>query len=47
MLETYLWIFVNDVQNNWAGLLLLAKFVYNNSIYSMIKELPFAVVYKD
>ncbi len=47
MLKTYLQIFVNDVQDDWAGLLLLAEFAYNNSVHSATKESPFAVVYKD
>ncbi len=47
MLETYLQIFINDVQDDWAGLLLLAKFVYNNNVHSVTKESLFAVVYKD
>jgi transposase InsO family protein len=33
-LETYLRIFVNDQQDNWASLLPLAEFAYNNSKHS-------------
>ena len=47
MLETYLRIFVNDTQDNWAGLLPLAEFAYNNSIHSATGVTPFSVVYHD
>ena len=46
-LETYLRIFVNDEQDNWASLLLLAEFAYNNSVHSATSLTPFLVVYKD
>lgn len=29
-METYLWAFINFEKDNWARLLLIAKFVYNN-----------------
>ena len=29
-MEVYLQVFVNFEQNNWAKLLLMAEFVYNN-----------------
>jgi hypothetical protein len=46
-LETYLRIFVNDEQDNWASLLPLAEFAYNNSVHSATGLTPFSVVYKD
>ena len=46
-LETYLRIFVNNQQDNWASLLLLVEFAYNNSKYSATRMSPFRVVYKD
>ena len=46
-LETYLRIFVNDQQDNWASLLLLAEFAYNNSKHSTTGMSPFITVYKD
>lgn len=45
-LETYLRIFVNNEQDNWASLLPLAEFAYNNSTHSATKVTPFSVVYK-
>ena len=30
-MEVYLWVFVNFEQNNWARLLSMAKFAYNNA----------------
>ena len=30
-MEAYLWAFVNFEQNDWAWLLLMAKFAYNNA----------------
>ena len=30
-MEAYLWAFVNFKQNNWAKLLSMAKFAYNNA----------------
>ena len=46
-LETYLRIFANDEQDNWASLLPLAEFAYNNSVHSATNLTPFLVVYKD
>jgi transposase InsO family protein len=46
-LETYLRIFANDEQDNWASLLPLAEFAYNNSVHSATNLTPFSVVYKD
>ena len=44
-LETYLRIFVNDEQDNWASLLPLAEFAYNNSVHSATGLAPFSIVY--
>ena len=44
-LETYLKIFVNDQQDNWASLLPLAEFAYNNSKHSATGMSPFTIVY--
>ena len=30
-MEAYLWVFINFEQNNWARLLLIAEFAYNNA----------------
>jgi transposase InsO family protein len=46
-LKTYLRIFVNDQQDNWASLLPLAEFAYNNSKHSATGMSPFTMVYKD
>jgi hypothetical protein len=46
-LETYLRIFANDAQDNWAALLPLAEFAYNNSIHSATGMTPFSAVYSD
>ena len=40
-LETYIRMFDNDEQDNWALLLLIIKFVYNNSIYSVTEYTSF------
>ena len=40
-LEQYLRIFVNQQQDNWADLLPLAKFQYNNHIHSATQHPPF------
>lgn len=29
-MEAYFWVFINFKQNNWARLLLIAEFIYNN-----------------
>ncbi len=31
MMEAYLWTFDNSEQNDWARLLLIAEFAYNNA----------------
>lgn len=40
-LEQYLRLYVNDRQNDWAQLLPLAEFAYNNSEQSSSKQTPF------
>ena len=44
-IETYLCAFVDWEQDNWAGLLPIAKFAYNNSITIGNKMLPFSANY--
>jgi len=44
-LETNLRIFCNENQDNWAQLLPLAEFAYNNSIHSVTQETPFYLMY--
>ena len=39
-------MFYNEKQSNWVGLLLLAKFAYNNAKYSKIGVSPFYTYYK-
>jgi len=33
-LDQYLWVFVNERQDDWYDLLSLAKFQYNNHVYA-------------
>ena len=40
-LEQYLWIFVNQRQDDWTDLLPLAEFQYNNHIHSSTQQPPF------
>ena len=40
-LEQYLWLFINQRQDNWVGLLLLAEFQYNNHVHSATQQPPF------
>jgi transposase InsO family protein len=40
-LEQYLRLFVNQRQDDWAGLLPLAEFQYNNHIHSSTQHQPF------
>ena len=40
-LEQNLWLFVNQCQDNWADLLPLAEFQYNNHIHSSTQHPPF------
>ena len=40
-IETYLWAFVNFEQNNWARLLLMAEYTYNNAQNASTGHTPF------
>ena len=40
-LEQYLRLFVNERQDDWDELLLLAEFQYNNHIHSTTQQTPF------
>ena len=40
-LEQYLWLFMNQGQDDWVGLLPFAEFQYNNHIHSTTQQLPF------
>ena len=40
-LEQYLRLFVSERQNNWADLLSMAEFQYNNHIHSSTQQTPF------
>ena len=31
MMKAYFWVFINFEQNNWAQLLLITEFAYNNA----------------
>jgi hypothetical protein len=44
-LEQYLRVFCNYQQDNWAKLLSLAEFSYNNSVHSTTQQSPFYAVY--
>jgi transposase InsO family protein len=44
-LENCLRIFCNEEQDNWAKLLPLVEFAYNNSIHSVTHETPFHAMY--
>ena len=39
-LEQYLWLFVNQWQDDWVGLLLFAEFQYNNHVHSATQQPP-------
>src|SRR5260221_1547226 len=41
VLEQYLWTYTNYQQDNWATLLLMAKFPYNNATNTMMGVSPF------
>ena len=41
IIEAYFWAFVNFEQNNWARLLPMAEFAYNNAINASIGHTPF------
>ena len=40
-MEAYLWAFVNFKQNNWASLLLMVEFAYNNTKNASTGHTPF------
>ena len=44
-METYLWVFVNFEQNDWARLLPIAKFAYNNAKNANTSYMPFELNY--
>ena len=44
-MEAYLWAFVNFQQNDWARLLLMADFVYNNAKNASTSHTPFELNY--
>ena len=35
ILEQYLWVYINYQQDDWANLLPLAEFTYNNTLHSV------------
>jgi len=40
-LEQYIWLFVNERQDNWNSLIPLAEFAYNNHVHSSTQQTPF------
>jgi len=40
-LDKYLWLFVNEQQDNWYDLLPMAEFQHNNHVHSAIQQPPF------
>jgi len=40
-LDQYLWLFVNEQQDNWYDLLPMAEFQHNNHVYSATQQPPF------
>ncbi|KAG9221821.1 hypothetical protein CCMSSC00406_0005646 [Pleurotus cornucopiae] len=40
-LESYLWIFVGERQDDWARLLPMAEFAYNNRVHASTQQSPF------
>jgi hypothetical protein len=46
-LKQYLRIYVNYQQNNWARLLFVIEYAYNNNWHSVIKMNSFTILYKD
>jgi len=40
-LEQYLWLFVGERQDDWANLLPMAEFQYNNHIHLLTQQTPF------
>ena len=44
-METYLWMFCSHHQDDWADLLLMAEFAYNNHHHPLIDTMPFFTNY--
>ena len=40
-LDQYLWLFVNERQDNWYDLLSMAEFQHNNHVHSVTQQPPF------
>jgi len=40
-LDQYLWLFVNERQDDWYDLLPMAEFQHNNHVHSTIQQTPF------
>jgi len=40
-LDQYLWLFVNEQQDNWYNLLPMAEFQHNNYVHSATQQPPF------
>jgi len=40
-LDQYLWLFVNEQQDNWYDLLPMAEFQHNNHVHSTTQQPPF------
>ena len=40
-LEQYLWLFINQRQDNWDDLLPFAEFQYNNHVHTTTQNVPF------
>ena len=40
-MEQFLWLFVNEQQDDWDELLPIGEFAYNNHIHSSIQQTPF------
>jgi len=40
-LDQYLWLFVNEWQNDWYNLLPMVEFQYNNHVHSATQQPPF------
>ena len=40
-LDQYLWLFVNEQQDNWYNLLPMAEFQHNNHVHSTTQQPPF------
>jgi len=40
-LEQYIWLFMNEHQDNWNSLIPLAEFAYNNHVHSSTQQTPF------